>query len=289
MKHQILYIFTLTLTIFTTIPADCVADLVEISLKPLIDIPDSVEKDFAGFLFEPYYPIPSTIRTCGDWCPCSFDGAVEGCGCDLETICTGSIPVDLSSYNGIQFSWEASRDGSKYISISGKGRTRVEFQGKVNCDGFSGGEVEILGKDIQFSIDDDIPGVDKAAQKYEYDEDNSFVILGKCEEGCGECEIYTRLQFNPNTSGELNLNLKSLVFSGSYDSSQVIQGTHDYTWGTNGYCWMRDAKADRRERSLEEENTYKLLDITNGSGFRQQFSFAWTVIVCAGSIFALIV
>lgn len=253
-----------TIAVFQTLLFLSASADVNIKLKPLMGAPDGLEDDFAGLFFEPYAPTPTDPRSCYDYCPCNSPGSPsDTCDCDAETVCGGSFPVDLSSNNKISFHWDASSNDTKYISIQGNGRTRVEFQGTVNCS--TQQEQEITGSDITFEIDDS--GLESVAtQKYEYNADKSFIILGKCD-GCSECEIYTRLQFDPK-DGVLDLNLKSIEFSASYDSQKVLAGEQDFKWGTNMYCWMRDSSNRRlnRNRALEKENTYEILDLPSTDG-----------------------
>jgi len=215
----------------------------------MVDIPEDVVGDFTGFfLFEPYNPSPNTPRSCYSSCSCG--GTPTDCDCDLETVCGGSFLADLSTKDTINFSWEASSNDDKYISIKGSERTRVEFIAEYDCD-VSPGVVEIRGSDIEYSIHS-IEGIGLVASSnsYVYNAEKSFVILGKCD-GCSECEIFTRLQFDPK-DGVLDLNLKSLKYGVEYDSSSVIQGEFDYKWSTLTYCWMRG-------------NTYNLLDLSTDS------------------------
>jgi len=225
----------------------------DIKLKPFLELPKEIDDSFAGLYFEAYQPTPTMETRCRDFCPCTTtDGfladSVAACGCDIDNVCGGSFSADLSSFNKIKFNWDASSDNTKYISIKGNGRTRIEFQAKVDCDFISDGvEQEISGSDISFEIDDS--GLDgvlelEGQQKYLFNEETSFVILGNCE-------IYTRLQFDPK-DGVLDLNLKSLQFSASYNPQSVTTGEHVYEWGTNGYCWMRDS---------EGVNSYELVDL----------------------------
>ena len=183
---------TLPILVLFVLLAPFKASQLNIKLKPLLDIPDEVDNDFAGFLFEPYEPSPSIPRTCYDSCPCG--GEVENCGCGLEKVCGGSFPANLSAKDAIGFHYDASSDDTKYISIKGSvGRTRIEFQGLYDCP-VSPGIVEIIGTEIEFDIDDE--GLDTSSQSYVYNAGESFIILGKCD-GCSQCEIYTRLQFDP--------------------------------------------------------------------------------------------
>lgn len=251
----------------------------DIQLKPYTTEDGGLPEDhqsFAGFFFQPYKPAPNTPLECKDYCPCSFEpDTTTTCDCDFETKCGSSFLADLSSGTSIVFHWDASSDNTKYISIQGTQRTRVEFQGTVPCDsdGPTVGFVEIQGDAIQFEIDAE--GIGNLSQSFVYSPGDSFVSLGKCD-GCGACEIYTRLQFDPK-DGVLDLKLKSLTFSGDYDSAGVIQGEHEYEWSTLGYCWMRDSRDNRRtldhsrnekdatsRRWLNGGNKYELLLLENG-------------------------
>lgn len=211
----------------------------------MVDIPEDVVGDFTGVFFEPYNPSPNTPRSCYSSCPCF--GTPTDCNCDLETVCGGSFLADLSTNDKISFSWEASSNDDKYISIKGNESTQVKFQAKYDCD-VSPGIVE--GSDFQYTIDE--YGLDSSSNSYVFNAFESFVDLGKCD-GCSECSIFTRLQFDPK-DGVLDLNLKSLKYSVEYNSSSVIQGEFDYKWSTSGYCWMNG-----------DGNTYNLLDLSTDS------------------------
>jgi hypothetical protein len=271
-------------------------------VKPFLEVPKEIDNSFAGFYFEPYKPAPTVKLRCRDFCPCSTDGfladSVATCDCDIQNVCGGGFSADLSSYDKIKFDWDASSDNTKYISIKGNGRTRIEFMAKVECDPSSGGiEQEISGSAISFAIDDS--GLDsvlelEGQQQYVYNAERSFVILGNCE-------IYTRLQFDPK-DGVLDLNLKSLQFSASYNPQSVGTGEHVYEWDTNGYCWMRDS-SDRRllggdssplsslSRSLdsEGENSYELLDLpapnsSSSSRRSDATSAVWSILMIMASL-----
>ena len=185
---------------------------VDIKLKPFFDGPEFEEYE-RFLLFEPYSPTPTEARSCYDYClecfyvpfPSPIDR--ETCDCEIEaTVCGGTIPVDLSSNDKISFHWHASSNDTKYISIKGNERLRVEFQAIfLPCNVEY--EQEIHGSDITFEFDD--AGLESvSAQKYTYNADESFLILGKYD-GSSECEIFTRLQLDPK-NGVLDLNFKDL-------------------------------------------------------------------------------
>lgn len=183
--------------------------------------------------FEPYSPAPTEPTSCSEECPCMFPGD-EVCGCDLETVCGGTIPLDLSVGNTLEFRWDASMNGDKLLAINGTERTRVEFRAHIeDCEM---PYQEITGDMIAFELDD--AGLD-ATQKYTYNSDNSFLDLGTCDGCAKECDIYTRLQFDPDENGVLNMKFKSLKFSVSYDPQKVSQGEMPYKWATDSYIWIR--------------------------------------------------
>lgn len=160
--------------------------------------------------FQPYYPAPLDQMVCADECPCFMPGSPI-CDCGVEMVCSGTTPIDLSSGNQLSFHWDASSAGEKYISIQGNRRTRVEFLAKVeNCQApFQ----DIVGSDIIFEFDD--KGLDVGSQRYTYSADDSFITLGTCDDGsCGRvCELFTRLQFDPDAEGLLAVSLASATIS----------------------------------------------------------------------------
>eukprot|EP01083_Nonionella_stella_P012967 36623_1 len=113
--------------------SSAVAQTVEIklsaneTLNAIIGSEDSI-------YFEPYSPAPTEPTSCSEECPCMFPGD-EVCGCDLETVCGGTIPLDLSVGNTLEFRWDASMNGDKLLAINGTERTRVEFRAHIeDCE-----------------------------------------------------------------------------------------------------------------------------------------------------------
>eukprot|EP00039_Didymoeca_costata_P019165 m.336486 g.336486 ORF g.336486 m.336486 type:complete len:339 (-) comp17866_c0_seq1:928-1944(-) len=239
-----------------------------ISMKPMVTVPDNIDK-FAGFYFQPYEPTPSVDANCYETCPCSMDPKnTTGCFCDVENVCGGEVPLDLESNSKIIYHWDASSDDKKYISIKGQGRTRIELEMKYDC-GSQQGPYKFLEYDgtsmnysFEFVTSDGYEDADGSAQSYQYNSGRSFVEFGKCD-GCGSCLLSTRLQMDPGSDGNLNLNFKSLTFSVSYDNTKVVSGTHDYEWSTSGYCWMRDSNKRREARS--SQNVYEIKELPTGT------------------------
>lgn len=187
--------------------------------------------------FEPYFPLPSEATLCAEECPCFFPGNPT-CDCGLETVCGGGIPLDLSSGSDLMFRWEATAPGddeAKFISITGNDRTEVELRLHIpNCQSAF---QDIDGADISFEIDD--AGLD-ATQRYTYNPGESFLALGTCDDGCAqECDIFTRVQFDPDESGVLDMKFRRLSIGAAYDPQNVVEGEREYKWSTNSYLWMR--------------------------------------------------
>lgn len=201
---------------------------VDIKLKPLVDPPITVDEKWRGMVlfFEPYLPSSPPPN-------CSADPNRY-----RDKICVGSIPIDISSSSTINFYWDATDNNSnKYISINGNKRTKIEFLLEVDCD--LQYTEEVRGNDITFEIDDSCLDsiISTTPQKYEYEAEESFVILGN--DGSASCKIFTRLVFGPK-DGVLDLNMKSIKISANYNSSKILlKGEHDYEWTTDGYSWMR--------------------------------------------------
>lgn len=243
------------------------SDDIVISLEPLLDVPD---KDFAGFYFKPYQPEASS--SCFEICPCKSNNEqrnLTDCFCGSENVCGGEFDLDLEGSGEMKFEWSASSDNSKFITIEGTGDTRIEFQATFDCGSHDGEYMyqEIEGATItpnfEFVTEDGFDDPDGATQSYQYNAGASFLDLGMCD-GCGDCEIYTRLQFDPK-GGKLALNFKAISYTFSYDDSNVVPGTNEYYWGTDKYCWMRDSRnrKDRKQRSTD--NTYEIKVLPNVS------------------------
>ena len=152
------------------------AQTIEIKLQANESITTTLGHDDADLIyFQPYHPTPSEPMSCAQDCPC-FTPGVPTCGCPIEMVCGGNIPLDLSSGDTLKFVWEASDDDEKYISITGNKRTRVEFRGQLpNCEEPL---QDIVGDDINFELDDS--GINDAMQKYTYNDNRSFLVLGTC-------------------------------------------------------------------------------------------------------------
>lgn len=221
--------------------------------------------NFAGFYFQPIEPTPTTATTCtNQFCSCTSWGMTCPDQCPYEDGCSGNFDLDLTTSSEITFSWKASDDDTKWIEVSGSDRSRIEFQAIFDCPDGSPYQ-DIAGADITFEFE----FVDNQGlpQQYVYDPAESFIDLGKCD-GCGHCEVYSRMQFSPMASSTLNLYFKSFSWTASYDNTNVIAENNNYYWGTDKYCWVRNP--DRRtERRMLTENVYlihELADLVPGSG-----------------------
>ena len=157
--------------------------------------------------------------------------------------CGGTIPIDLASGNELKFVWEASSDNDKYISVTGTSRTEVEI--RLTIQDCRAPYQRIHGSNVTIVID----GLDGIEQKFTYDPESSFVDLGSCD-GCGDiCDVFTRMVFNPNENGVLDMKFTTLTFTAGYDNTKVTDET-SYTWDT-----------DRTWIQQPEGGSIKLLDI----------------------------
>lgn len=211
------------------------ANTIEIKLKPYADL------DWRNMiLFEPYVPSPIVSASCSNKCPCS------DCQCGIEMVCGGTIPIDLPSGNELKFVWEASSDNDKFISVTGTSQTRVEI--RLTIQDCTAPYQLIHGSNVTIVIG----GLDGIEQKYAYDPESSFVILGS---KYGDiCDVYTRMQFNPNENGVLDMKFTTLTFTAGYDNTKVTDET-SYTWATDSYTWIRQPV---------EGGSIKLLDMLAG-------------------------
>jgi len=200
-------------------------------------------------LFEPYFPSPINATSCYEQCL----GGDEYDGCDTEVVCGGTLPLDLENATTLSFQWDASIDGTKYISIKGGTEpTKIEFSAYI--DDCTAPYQEINGNNItyEFNTDDIFEW-----QKYTFDPESSFVTIGTCD-GCGDkCEVFTRMVFMPDDNyDELDLNFNSLTFSVMYDPQLVSEGKNEYEWFTNGYTWIRKPEGGSIklvDKEVEEE------------------------------------
>jgi len=226
---------------------------VTINMRPMSGIPTALEDQFNGFFYEPYGTDVSD-RECYQACPCSMTPRVTaGCLCDLEDERSGTMNVTLdNNSNGMEVLWQASDDQSSYVSVVGPGRTRIEFQTKAPCTSTTYQTLE--GDDIEYSFSfvdqDGYRDSAGAAQKYKYDSSSSFLDLGVYQGQGSECEIYFRLEFDADDSGELALHFNYLKIFFPYDDSEVIAGDLTYDWSTRYYLWVRDAQDRRRSTGL---------------------------------------
>lgn len=259
----------------------------KIELKPLLHNLVANQTSFNGWYFEPFEPTPTSATNCTMKCPLwSGDTCQES---EKELLCEGEIPLNLKTNNQISFSFLPSAiSGTEYVYVHGDGRTRIEFQAKYDCTGDQPFQ-EIAGADISHTL----THFDSSfVQLYEYDADASFINLGKCQGGGGECEVYTRLQFNTKDD-VLSLKFKNLTWSASYNNSaDWAPGGATYRWGTDLYSWVRDTSSRRAlsdaSRMLTNENVYEIREWTgNGDKYSGASTIATSIFVVAASALLL--
>ena len=153
-------------------------------------------------------------------------------------VCGGSLPLDLSTGDDSKVSFVSEAPDDKLISIAGNydmeqlefpPRTRVELELKApDC------EAEYQDIDIESVIVDFDDGGVGHTQSYTFEKSDSFVELS------ADCSIFTRMQFEPNADGILDLKFKKMTVTVPYDKQKMAQGLRDYTWSTSGYIWIRE-------------------------------------------------
>lgn len=158
--------------------------------------------------FEPYSPTP-----------------LKPLSCSMAT-CVGTVPIDLSRWNNLRFKWvAASANDDIFISVTGSGYARFDFRAKID-DCFAPYQ-HVTGDNISFELDDGGLGF---TQKYAYQAEYSFISLGACDGCAGECELFTRMLFDHDLNGELNMKFKSLTYSAQYDPKRIAQASGVYNW-----------------------------------------------------------
>jgi len=250
-----------------------------ITMEPTYKITQSIDqKMFAGMLlFQPVEPVGNGI-TCQN---VTFPGGYES-----QINCGGELDIDLSADNSIRFTFQAPKGYEIYID--GEERSRIEFQATVPCESAADNEpidtsqpiplpdpvhyAEVEGSQIQPTVIGSSTGF-----MSNYNADRSFVMLGRCA-GCAECEIYTRIQVDPPIQ---KARFESISWTVSYDSSVVIQGPQNYSWGTELYCWIRGATIpeENRHRRTDPEpfagNTMGLVPAGTSGAFALAASASW--------------
>lgn len=144
-----------------------------------------------------------------------------------ETVCGGNFSVDLSEYDGIEFSFEAPEGKELFLQLNPDStRIEAEFEADAptDCDLPS---VSILGQNVTFSF----VGSDVDELMDHWNQDNSFVFIG--------CEIFTRLQLDDFESN-FTSKVSKLSWAVSYNTSVFVgAGTLDYSYDTKKYMWLR--------------------------------------------------
>ena len=145
-------LLTTGLNLLAIMSSTAVANALEISLQANESIATQLGYDDILY-FQPESP-PSSDMMCSEQCPCPDDDGSNGgsCWCDLEMICGGSIPLDLSSSssssspsnnadggdnNILKFIWNAPQDST--IIIQGDYTTEASNAGEGNTQWITDG------------------------------------------------------------------------------------------------------------------------------------------------------
>ena len=209
---------------------------VAVSLRANEALSAGTQSDGSVLYFEPYDP-PYSSMSCQD-------------SEELGYVCSGVTSLDLSASSSIVFAFDASDDGSKFVVVSGKSRTRAEFRAAApNCEApfqeMGGEELDV------FAEFESVPGEADVWETIEYNAAESFLTMGT-EDGSDECEIFLRLQFEPKgEDAVMQLAFRSFSIFASYDSGAVVSGPRDYKWGTDGYMWIRRPEEDGEIKVLD--------------------------------------
>mmetsp|Transcript_28808 Transcript_28808/g.67121 ORF Transcript_28808/g.67121 Transcript_28808/m.67121 type:complete len:274 (-) Transcript_28808:57-878(-) len=220
-------------------------------------------------------PLTITLNPTGDFEEATYVGSMYfkvtepdtvGSSCENVPVtageqqiqCGGDITLDLSTQDELTISFKAP-EGFE-IEIDGPGRTRVEFQAKVPCGGDGEFKYQSFGGSTFTS-----PGSTEATPPQvlgsntgvlNFNADSSFVELGRCD-GCGGCEVYTRVQYDGPID---NARFTEISWTVKYNQSNVLDGPQTYRYGTETYCWIRDPNSGSGRR-LSELNTFKLVPL----------------------------
>jgi cell division septation protein DedD len=219
--------------------------------------------------FQPESP-PSSDMICSEQCPCPDDDGSNGgkCFCDLEMVCGGSIPLDLSSSsssanggdndNILKFIWNAPQDSTiiiqgdytteasnaggegntQWITSGGDFGTEFELRLQPSSSEAGGNSCEMMYQDVpteDITLRFDNNNNDDHTQKYhkELSMKRSFIELDS------ECGIFMRIRFEPKANGKLDLQFSRLTIEAKYDLSTVAKGERMYDWSTSSYMWVR--------------------------------------------------
>ena len=217
---------------FTSLPLLAANGLdLQIVLEPAPDFNEAIGENDLIFLrvVSPAINDEQCQEKCTGW-------ESEGETCPIA--CGGTIPsIDLEDYDGIEVMYQSPE--SKEIFIVGEldeyfSRVRFEFSAQVDCD--STGYLDASGD--QLSVD--IQGSDTDLLVSVLDLSQSFISAGKCD-GCGSCEIFTRLEFGGTEefSGKIS-SIKVSTNPGVYIGADFSGlGPLDYYYDTEGYSWIR--------------------------------------------------
>jgi hypothetical protein len=249
-----------------------VTNALEISLQANESIATQLGYDDILY-FQPESP-PSSDMMCSNQCPCPDDDGSNGgsCWCDLEMVCGGSIPLDLSSSSSVnggdnddnilKFIWNAPQDSTIIIqgdytteaSNAGEGNTQwitdggdfgTEFELRFQTSSSAGGNScemmyqDVPAEDITLRFDnndgDGTTSTGGHTQKYhkKLSMQRSFIELDS------QCGIFLRIRFEPTTNGLLDLQFSRFIIEAKYDMSTVPKGERMYDWSTSSYMWVR--------------------------------------------------
>jgi hypothetical protein len=242
-----------------------VTNALEISLQANESIATQLGYDDILY-FQPESP-PALDMICSEQCPCPDDDGSNGgsCWCDLEMVCGGSIPLDLSSSssnnadgdndNILKFIWNAPQDSKIIIqgdytteaTNAGEGNTQwitdggdfgtefeLRFQTNDNCE-MMYQDVPTEDITLRFDNNDDDGSGGGHTQKYhkKLSMQRSFIELDS------QCGIFLRIRFEPTTNGKLDLQFSRFIIEAKYDPSTVPKGERMYDWSTSSYMWVR--------------------------------------------------
>lgn len=252
------------LNLLAIMSSTVVANALEISLQANESIATLLGYDDILY-FQPESPPPASDMMCSEQCPCPDDDGANGgaCWCDLEMVCGGSIPLDLSSSslsangednnedNILKFIWNAPQDSTIIIqgdytteaSNAGEGNTQwitdggdfgTEFELRLQTS--AGNSCEMMYQDVptaDITLRFDNNG--EHTQKYhkELSMQRSFLELDS------QCGIFMRIRFEPTTNGLLDLQFNKFTIEAKYDTSTVAKGERMYDWSTSSYMWVR--------------------------------------------------
>ena len=167
------------------------------------------------------------------------------------TVCSGSLPLDLTASSSLAVSWAApegeviemkgpskivdSWDGTEYPQ-------QVEFEFQAMIQGCTAPYQEITGSGVEFELD----GIGTESTVEFTLNEESGVFLGTCD-GCGDrCEVFVGVKLDLSApSEEIDWKIAGARLSVDYDPSKVLSGKNTYTWATDGYMDSRTLRGFR--------------------------------------------